>query len=105
MRRILIALVIVACGGSAPPKSPAPSPPPADVGTEIKAFADKGCACTDAACGRTVVESFVGWVNTHRDGMADERQTHADSDQLFTCVKRAGLTAEELGDLLKKLDI
>lgn len=79
MKRLVFAILLVACGGNKPPPSPGaahtePAPPPVDAAppadaavtvaailTQLQQFTDDMCKCKDPACARRVGDSLAAW--------------------------------------------
>src|SRR5207248_2730967 len=100
MLRLALALVLFGCGGGTPAPAAAPvtTVAPSDGNVTLNKLADASCACKDASCARGAVDTFIAWINAHKDAMGEEREAEGASKRLFDCALAAHLSQSELAD-------
>lgn len=67
-----------------------------DVTGDLVKFADRACACTDAACATTVVDEFVAFAKANKDAKGDEKKSGEAAKRMGGCAVKAGMAPTEL---------
>ncbi len=82
----------------------ASQPKAADPVTEIEALAVKACSCSDAACGKSVLNQVLGWARKWKSesGVDQERATAA-GERILTCVVNVGVTQDDMASVAAQL--
>ena len=75
-----------------------------DITRDFEQFADRACACKDAACANTVLTQFAQFAKD-AEGHAhnDEARTDAAARRMASCAMKAGVSAKDLMRLANKL--
>lgn len=60
-----------------------------DASKEVEKFADKACACKDAACAESVQKEFLAWAEKNQDARGDEARAKKAGERLMGCVMKA----------------
>jgi len=75
-----------------------------DITRDFEQFADRACACRDAACANAVLTEFARFAKD-AEGHAhnDEARTNAAAERMAKCAMKAGVSAQDLMRLANKL--
>ena len=84
----------------------AASQPKADPIAEIEVLAVKACSCSDAACGKSVLDQVLAWARKWKDkdetGLDQDRATAA-GQRILTCIVNAGVTQDDMAVVAEQL--
>jgi hypothetical protein len=75
-----------------------------DASKEIEKFADKMCACPDAACADKVMGDFAKWAKDNKDAKGDEDKAAKAGEKLFKCAMDKGGSMEKMQEVLKAVE-
>lgn len=74
-----------------------------DMAKDVENFADRACACKDAACAEKVVDELVSYAQEHKNADGDQKRANEAAKRLGTCVIKAGMSLEKLQSQMLKL--
>jgi hypothetical protein len=75
-----------------------------DASKEVEKYADKMCACKDAACADKVMAEFGEWAKKNKDAKGDEDKAAKAGEKLFKCAMDKGASMEKMTEALKGLE-
>lgn len=67
-----------------------------DASKDIEKFADRACACKDAACGEKVINDFAAWAKDNKDARGDKERAMKAAERIGKCSIEAGVSLEKL---------
>jgi serine/threonine protein kinase len=82
-----------------PPQIDAGAPEVPDGNKKLDAIADKGCACSDKACGKSVLGEFGTLVKENPPG--DQEKAKASIIRLLMCLKKVGVSDADIKVAIK----
>jgi hypothetical protein len=74
-----------------------------DVTKDIANFADKACACKDAACANGVLADFVAFAKDNKSATGDQGEAVESAKRMATCMISSGVDAQKLMSEMKSL--
>ena len=74
-----------------------------DASKDIEKFADRACACKDAACAEAVINDFSKWAKDNKNARGDQDKATKAAERIGKCVIEAGMDLGKLQDALKDL--
>jgi hypothetical protein len=75
-----------------------------DASKEIEKYADKMCACSDAACADKVMGDFAKWAKDNKNAKGDEDKAAKAGERLFKCAMEKGASMEKMQEVLKAVE-
>ena len=67
-----------------------------DASKDIEKFADRACACKDAACGEKVINEFATWAKNNKEARGDQEKAMKAAERIGKCTIEAGVSLEKL---------
>lgn len=67
-----------------------------DASKDIEKFADRACACKDAACGEKVINDFAAWAKDNKEARGDQEKAMKAAERIGKCTIEAGVSLEKL---------
>jgi hypothetical protein len=67
-----------------------------DASKDIEKFADRACACKDAACGEKVINDFAAWAKENKEARGDQEKAMKAAERIGKCTIEAGVSMEKL---------
>jgi hypothetical protein len=67
-----------------------------DASKDIEKFADRACACKDAACGEKVINEFAAWAKENKEARGDQDRAMKAAERIGKCTIEAGVSMEKL---------
>jgi hypothetical protein len=74
-----------------------------DASKDIEKFADRACACKDAACAEKVINEFADWAKDNKDARGDKDRAAKAATRIGTCVIQAGMPLDKLESAMNAL--
>jgi hypothetical protein len=71
-----------------------------DASKDIEKFADRACACKDAACGEKVLNDFATWAKNNKEARGDQDKAMKAAERIGKCTIEAGVPLEKLQSAL-----
>jgi hypothetical protein len=75
-----------------------------DASKDIEKFADRACACKDAACGEKVLNDFATWAKDNKEARGDQEKANAAAARIGKCTIEAGVPLEKLQSALSGIN-
>ena len=74
-----------------------------DASKDIEKFADRACACKDAACSDKVLDDFAAWAKDNKNARGDQDKAAKAASRLGECVVKAGSSLEKVQQAVQGL--
>ena len=74
-----------------------------DASKEIEKFADRACACKDAACAEKVAEDFGAWAKKNKDASGDADKAAKSAEKMAKCMIEKGMDPSKLSQMMMAL--
>ena len=74
-----------------------------DASKDLEKFADKMCACKDAACGEKVLNDFAAWAKENKNARGDQEAANKAGERIGKCAIESGVSLEKLQSALQGL--
>ena len=71
-----------------------------DASKDLEKYADRMCACKDAACGEAVLNDFAKWVKDNQNARGDQDRANKAADRIGKCAIESGVSLQKLQDAL-----
>ncbi|HUS30600.1 MAG TPA: hypothetical protein VMZ53_18955 [Kofleriaceae bacterium] len=74
-----------------------------DASKDIEKYADKMCACKDAACGEKVLNDFASWIKDNKNARGDQDKAAKAAERIGKCAIESGVSLDKLQSALSGL--
>ena len=71
-----------------------------DASKDIEKFADRACACKDAACADKVAADFGAWAKKNKDATGDQEKAAKAAERMGKCLIEKGMDPSKLMDAM-----
>jgi len=71
-----------------------------DASKDLEKFADRMCACKDAACGEKTLDDFAAWVKDNKNARGDHEKANKAAERIGKCAIESGVSLEKLQSAL-----
>lgn len=73
-----------------------------DQSAEVAKFADKACACADAACATAVANDFAKWISANKDAKGNQSKAEASAKKMMECLIKKGGDIKQMMEAFSK---